>query len=291
MSILICGAGGQLGRELSRAAGSQAIALDRAALDITDGTMLLETLQHLRPKVVINAAAYTAVDKAESESGRAYAINRDGSENLAQACAETGTALLHVSTDYVFDGHQSRAYTETDTTNPQSVYGRSKYEGEVRIRTACPRHLILRVSWLFGAQGHNFVKTILRLAAERTELRVVADQRGGPTPATAFAQSLVSLAQRIEQGQDLPWGTYHYAGQPAVSWHEFASAVVEEAFSQGLIKNKPKVLPITTREYPTPAQRPANSTFDTHRTESDLGLSMPLWQTGLREMLQTLNNP
>ena len=291
MGILICGAGGQLGRELAASGGAGVTALDRAALDITDRAAVHATLQRLQPRAVINAAAYTAVDKAESEPDRALAINRDGAANLAEACADTGAALLHVSTDYVFDGRKATPYAETDAVNPQSVYGRSKREGEQAVRSTCTRHLILRVSWLFGVHGGNFVKTMLRLARERPELRVVADQHGGPTPAAAFAGALLQLAQRADTGENLPWGTYHYAGQPAISWHGFASAVVETAARQGLIAAKPPVLAITTADYPTPAQRPANSTFDTRRCESSLGLSMPVWQTGLADMLQSLKSP
>ena len=291
MSIVICGAGGQLGRELVRLADARTTALDRAGLDITDAAAVQATLQRLQPRAVINAAAYTAVDRAESDSATACSINRDGAANLAQACADVGAALLHVSTDYVFDGTQDAPYAETDPANPQSVYGRSKWEGEQAVRKACQRHLILRVSWLFGAHGGNFVKTMLRLARERPELRVVADQRGGPTPAADFALALTQLARRIAAGEELPWGTYHYAGQPAVSWHGFASVIVDAAQAEGLIAHKPAVQAISTADYPTPARRPANSTFDTRRCEARLGLRMPLWQTGLVEMLQTLKTP
>lgn len=291
MDLLICGAGGQLGRELAQRAGAQATALDRTALDITDRAAVQATLQRLRPRVVINAAAHTAVDKAESEPGKALAINRDGAAHLAEACADVNAALLHVSTDYVFDGSKATPYDEEDTPAPQGTYGRSKWQGEQAVRAACPRHLILRVSWLFGAHGGNFVKTMLRLARERPELRVVADQHGGPTPAAAFAADLLQLARRIAGGEELPWGTYHYAGQPAVSWHGFASAIVEEAAAQGLIAVRPPVRPITTADYPTPARRPANSRFDTRRCETRLGLRMPLWHTGMADVLHTLKTP
>lgn len=288
MSLLICGANGQLGRELSLRAGDDAIALDRSALDIRDADAVLRAIEQHRPRVVINAAAYTAVDKAESERESAEAINRDGAENLARACERHGAALLHVSTDYVFDGSGARAWRETDTPAPLGIYGDSKWQGEQRVAAACTRHLILRVSWLFGAHGANFVKTMLRLARERPELRVVADQHGKPTPAADFAQALLALAQRIADGEMLPWGTYHYAGEPATTWHGFAEAIVSEAQQLGLIDHAPRVSAIATRDYPTPAQRPVNSILDTTRTQAALGLRMPDWRDGLRDVLRTL---
>lgn len=284
MSLLVCGANGQIGRELAAAAGSTALALGRGQLDITDAAAVARVLREQRPRVVINAAAYTAVDKAESEPQRAQAVNADGAANLAAACAEVGAALLHISTDYVFDGRKSSAYSESDTANPQGAYARSKWLGEERVRALCPRHFILRVSWVFGIHGGNFVKTILRLARERTELRVVADQLGAPTHAGAVAAALLTLAQRVEERAELSWGTCHYSGTPVISWHGFATHIVDEAFALGLVARRIPVLPITTAEFPLPAPRPANSAFDLSRARA-LGLQVQPWQDGLHKVL------
>lgn len=288
--MLIAGANGQVGHELRRRAGIGAVALDRAGLDITRREETLATVARLKPRIVINAAAYTAVDKAETESEAAFAANRDGAAHLAEACRELGIPLLHLSTDYVFDGTKASAYLETDAANPQGVYARSKWEGEQRIREALPEHLILRVSWVFGAHGNNFVKTILRLARERPELRIVADQHGCPTSADAIAEALLFLADRAGS-HPLPWGTYHYTGIPATTWHGFAMAIAENARAMGLIDKVPVIHPITTREYPLPAPRPANSLLDCSGTEQQLGLKRQDWRDGLRDVLRTLKQP
>jgi dTDP-4-dehydrorhamnose reductase len=292
VSILITGAHGQVGRELAVRAGSHAIALSRSELDLTDKDLVLETLRKLRPNVAINAAAYTAVDKAEEDAAAAFAANRDGLENLAHACLELGIPLLHLSTDYVFDGQKINPYNEEDAPNPQGVYARSKWEGEQRVRKILAQHIILRVSWVFSTHGNNFVKTILRLANTRPDLRIIADQRGGPTPAAAIADSLLHLAKIIQQGRPLAWGTYHYAGVPETTWHGFAAAIVDRAAALGMITQKPSITPITTAEYPLPAPRPSNSSFDCARAAQSLGLSPPNWQQGLDEVLNTLaRNP
>jgi dTDP-4-dehydrorhamnose reductase len=196
MTLLIVGANGQVGSEL-RLRQPDAICLDRAGLDITRRDDTLTTIARLKPSAVINSAAYTAVDKAEKDVEAAFAVNRDGAAHLAEACGIAGIPLLHISTDYVFDGTKKGAYLETDPASPQGIYARSKWEGEQRIRQILPRHFILRVSWVFGAQGNNFVKTILRLARERPELRIVADQHGCPTSAASIAESLLRIAQLV----------------------------------------------------------------------------------------------
>lgn len=287
MTILIAGANGQVGHELRLRAGADAVALDRNQLDITQAGAVQEALLQWGPQVVINAAAYTAVDKAEQEPEQAFAVNGHGPMYLAQACRSRGIPLLHLSTDYVFDGKKAGPYLEGDTTSPVGIYAQSKWMGEQKIREALPRHLILRVSWVFGDHGNNFVKTILRLARERPELRVIADQHGCPTSAASIAVAILTLAKRA-QHDALPWGTYHYTGTPATTWHGFATAIVEEAKRMGMIASAPPVRPLTTAEYPLPAARPANSLLDCNGSEQKLGLVRSDWRHDLRDVLHTL---
>jgi dTDP-4-dehydrorhamnose reductase len=291
MKILLTGANGQVGWEIARQAGNHSVlALDHAALDIGDATAVQATLTHSAAELVINAAAYTAVDRAEQEPERALAGNRDGPRHLATACAQRGIPLLHLSTDYVFDGNKPGPYTEDDPIAPLGVYGRSKWEGEQAVRQTLAAHLILRVSWVFGEHGHNFVKTLLRLAREREQLRVVADQQGCPTYAGAIAEVLLALADRIATGQPLAWGTYHYCGTPATTWHGFAETIVRLARAYEPLRVR-EVVPITTADYPTPAARPANSVLDCTRWQRTFGWAPQPWQDGLAAMLRALYLP
>ena len=284
--MLVTGAGGQLGRELAlRLRADEAVCLPRAALDLTDARAVQATLARLRPRVVINAAAYTAVDRAETEPELAFAANRDAPAVLARACAEVGAALLHVSTDYVFEGASRRPWREDDATGPINVYGASKLAGEQAIQRALPRHLIVRTAWLFGAHGPNFVRTVLRLARERGSLRIVHDQTGSPTWAGHLAEALIVLARRIAAGEALPFGVYHYAGAPATSWHGFAEAIVHAAVTQGMLAAPVPVVPITTAEFPMPARRPAWSVLDGARMAATFGLAPPDWRAGLDQTL------
>lgn len=286
MTILVAGAGGQLGHELvSRGTALRVVGLDHGQWDITDPAATDRIMARHRPQVVINAAAHTAVDKAEREPGLALAVNRDGAGHLARACAAQGTALLHLSTCYVFDGAKGAPYVEDDEPRPLNAYGRSKWEGERLVRALLPRHLTLRVSWVFGAHGDNFVRTMLRLAREGRPLRVVADQVGTPTHAGAIAQVLLRLAKRIQGGEALPWGTYHYPGRPATSWHGFAQAILAEAHQRNLLDAIPEVTAIGSGDYATPARRPRYSVLDGTRAREVLGLTAPDWHTGLREVL------
>lgn len=290
MRILITGAAGQVGTELLARAGDRAIGVDRSQLDISDAAAVLYLIELHKPAIVINAAAYTAVDKAEQEPERAYAVNRDGPRHLAAACHALGIPLLHISTDYVFDGSKPTPYLETDPASPVGIYARSKWEGEVQIRESLAEHLILRVSWVFGVHGNNFAKTILRLARERPELRIIADQRGCPTEAGAIAETLLTLADRYISGTVMPWGTYHYTGVPETTWHGFATEIVHQAASMGMISKIPPIHPITTAEYPLPAPRPANSLLDGALATQELGLVRQDWRQGLQHVLTSLKS-
>lgn len=301
MQIIVTGAHGQVGCELTSRAtalGHSVLAWDRDELDISDGDAVAQTLERNSADLVINAAAYTAVDQAEQESQRAFAVNRDGPAHLAAACARLQIPLLHISTDYVYDGAKIDPYVETDPTTPLGVYGASKLAGDEAIRELLPRHLILRVSWVFGPHGHNFVKTILRLAREREELRIVADQRGCPTYAGDIADVLLELAGRIgEIDERKAWGIYHYCGTPATTWHGFASAIVEQArheeqraAKRRMRKTAPQpaapliaqeIIAIPTTAYPTPAARPLNSVLDCTKLLEQFAIEPRPWRTGL----------
>ncbi|MET0653912.1 MAG: dTDP-4-dehydrorhamnose reductase [Hyphomicrobiaceae bacterium] len=283
MRLLVAGASGQLAHALvGRArglAGVGIVALEPPQLDLLDPASITRALASTRPDVVINAAAYTAVDKAENDAAAAFALNRDGPGDLAAAAEAAGCPIIHVSTDYVFDGTKSGAYVEQDTPNPMCIYGRSKLEGESAVAVANARHVILRTAWLYGAHGHNFLKTMLRLARERPELRVVADQSGNPTYAPHLADVILAIAAKIGSGQ--PWGVYHATAAGETTWHGFASAIIAAAKPLGV--PQVPILPITTTDYPTPARRPANSCLDCSKLERAFGLRLPPWQQGLAE--------
>lgn len=288
MHIIVTGAQGQVGWELTRRAlglGHTVLAWDQAELDITDAAAVDHALNASGADVVINAAAYTAVDKAEQEPTLAFAVNQDGPAHLAAACARLNIPLLHISTDYVYDGAKPAPYVEDDPAAPMGVYGASKLAGDEAVRRLLPRHLILRVSWVFGVHGHNFVKTILRLAREREELRVVADQRGCPTFAGDIADTLLELAERsAEIDVNNAWGTYHYCGEPATTWHGFASAIVEMAREREPLPVR-TVTAITTADYPTPAARPVNSMLDCSHLATQFDIQPRPWHEGLKALL------
>ncbi|MBV5307233.1 MAG: dTDP-4-dehydrorhamnose reductase [Desulfobulbaceae bacterium] len=291
--ILLTGAGGQVGYEVKRLAADQGralIGLTRSELDIADSKAVEQIFHQVRPALVMNGAAYTAVDKAEQEVEAAMRANRQGPAVLAAACREHAVPLLHLSTDYVFDGNSAGAYREDDSVAPSGVYGLSKWEGEEEVRAGLKEHLILRVSWVFGPHGNNFVKTMLRLAAERDALQVVADQRGCPTSAAHIAAALLSIADRLGQGIDVPWGTYHFCGMPETTWHGFAETILREAVRMGILAHVIPVHPISTDQYPTPARRPQNSVLDCHKFMQTFGIQPPAWQEGLRAMLSRIKH-
>ena len=291
MNVLITGAQGQVGKELSLIAtekGFSVFAAGRADLDITQLENVESYINKIQPDIVINAAAHTAVDKAEDEKNLAFSINCDGAKNIALVCSKQNIPLLHISTDYVFDGSKVEPYTENDDVSPLGVYGTSKWQGEEAIRQNLSQHIILRVAWVFGAQGNNFVKTMLRLGQDRDELNVVADQFGGPSPAKDIAQTLITLVEQFQKNQSLDWGTYHYCSSEKTTWYDFAVEIFEQAFELGILNKKIKVNPITTAEYPTPAKRPSNSMLDCSKLEATFGIDMPKWKDALKHVLMEL---
>lgn len=290
MRILVTGANGQVGHCLEEALkerGWDFVALTRADLDISDAVATDSVVAHYRPQVIINAAAYTAVDKAEQEETLAFAINRDGAANLARAAKRIDAAMLHISTDYVFagDADADYCYRESDATSPQGVYGRSKRDGELAVMAANDKHLILRTAWVFGEHGNNFVKTMLRLGASRDSLSIVADQQGGPTYAGDIAQTLLEISHQYLSGRAIPWGIYHYAGAPHTHWYDFARHIFAEAETAGMYAHVvPQLKAIATTEYPTPAKRPANSKLDCRKLEQTFGIAPSDWRAALKNI-------
>lgn len=296
--ILLLGANGQLGYQLSTEllALGRVHALTRAEADMSDPEGLLRSLakatELFKPTMVVNAAAYTAVDKAETETAQAMAVNAQSVGVLAEFAESMGACLVHYSTDYVFDGSGTQPWHETDVPAPMSVYGKTKYLGEQVVRKNCPRHLILRTSWVVGAHGGNFLKTMLRLAAERDSLRVVVDQIGVPTSTQLLADVTVGMLKAMQHASedDVRWGTYHVAAAGETSWHGYAQHVVAGAWQRGVkLKTVPEnVLPIMTAEYPLPAPRPLNSRLNTDKLQATFGLTLPTWQQGVNQVLDEL---
>lgn len=286
MKILLTGANGQVGTELQRRLATtypNLIAAGRERCDLADLKALEQQVLALQPDVIINAAAYTAVDRAESEPELAQTINGDAPGCLAAVANRLGAVLIHISTDYVFDGTQSHPYRETDPTHPLGQYGQSKLSGEQAVRAACDRHIILRTAWVYGCYGQgNFVKTMLRLGHQRDQLRVVYDQVGTPTWAYDIA---VAIGQLLDHLNAETYGTYHFTNSGVTSWYDFAVAIFEEARQQGYPLQIQQVTPITTAEYPTPAARPAYSVLATEKITTLLGQRPPHWRDSLRAML------
>jgi dTDP-4-dehydrorhamnose reductase len=286
MRALIFGETGQVARELALGAparGIDAVMLGRAIVDLTDPEACVRAIRDADADVVVNAAAYTAVDRAEDEPDLAHAINATAPGAMAVAAAARGVPFLHVSTDYVFDGTPGRAWREEDPTGPLGVYGASKLAGEAAVSGATPDHVILRTAWVFSSHGSNFVKTMLKVGRGRPEMRVVADQRGGPTPARDIAAALLTIAEAWGQGRGRP-GIFHFAGAPAVSWAEFAEAI----FARSGWSARPKVTEISTADWPTRAVRPANSVLDCGRIAAAYGIGQPDWRDGLDAVLGEL---
>ena len=294
MKILVTGKDGQVGFELQRALAplGEIVAVDLADCNLANADAVRELVRRIAPDVIVNPAAYTAVDKAESDQATANAVNAQAPAVLGEEAARLGALVVHYSTDYVFNGSKDGAYTETDQPDPQSVYGSTKLAGERALAEANLRHLILRTSWVVGAHGGNFAKTMLRLAAEREELSVVADQFGAPTSAALLADLTAQLVrQYLREGADgFPYGTYHVAASGETNWCDYARFVIGEALAAGkVLKVGPNaVMPLTTAQYPTPAKRPANSRLDTSHFRSTFGLRLPPWQEGVHHVLQQI---
>lgn len=280
MSLLVFGRSGQVARELQRQA--EVIALGRDQADLEDPAACAAAIHAHAPAAVINAAAYTAVDRAEEEEPLAHRINAEAPGAMARACAERGIPFLHVSTDYVFDGSGAAPWRPEDPTAPCNAYGRSKRAGELAVMAAGGQAAILRTSWVFSAHGSNFVRTMLRLSETRDALNVVGDQIGGPTPAADIAASLLRMAEAMREGQG--GGIYHYAGQPATSWACFARETFARAHRQVTVTEIP------TSAYPTPAPRPLNSRLDCATLTADFGITPPDWTAGLSAVLTELNH-
>ncbi|MCT4349524.1 dTDP-4-dehydrorhamnose reductase [Vibrio sp. NC2] len=288
MRILITGCHGQVGssltEQLANHENTEVLALDREHLDITSQDAVNAAVAEFKPSIIINAAAHTAVDKAEEEVDLSYAINRDGPKYLAEAAQSVGAAILHISTDYVFEGNKVGEYVEMDATNPQGVYGESKLAGEIAVAEACEKHIILRTAWVFGESGNNFVKTMLRLAENRDALSIVGDQFGGPTYAGDIAGTLIQIAQCITQGDAVGYGVYHYSGLPHVSWFDFADAIFDVAVEQAVLANKPSLTSITTEQYPTLAKRPSNSRLSTEKITLGFSVKASDWKAALNNI-------
>ena len=306
--ILLTGVNGQVGHALKTKLAEyeglsqfEILALSREQLDLTKAHDIRRIVRDIKPDLIINPAAYTAVDKAESEPELAYAINATAAQILAEEAARLNAALIHFSTDYVYDGTKMGAYLEIDAVNPVSVYGKSKLAGEDAIRDVCLPHLILRTSWVYGAYGKNFLKTILRLAAERDSLRIVGDQFGAPTSSESIAEAVVQLVEVWQPQQENQSGVYHLtnAGETpfagATSWHGFSCEIVNEYNRLIAQKNWPalkvgveNIAAITTADYPTPAARPENSRLDNSKLKNVFNVALPSWQQGLQQVMQSL---
>ncbi len=291
MRILLLGANGQVGHELMRSLGplGDVVATTRSGVlngedcesaDFDRPDSLPALIDRVLPDVVVNAVAYTAVDRAESEPEAAFRANAEAPGKLAEACAASGAMLVHYSTDYVFDGQGTRPYREDDPTSPLGVYGASKLAGERAIEASGCRRFVFRTAWVYGNHGANFMRTMLRLGAEREELRVVADQIGTPTPAALIAD----VTARIIGSSSQAYGTFHLTAQGQASWHVFALEIFESARRRGLLAKVPRVLPIATAEYPTPARRPAYSCLDTSALQNTFGIALPDWKLGLEQV-------
>jgi dTDP-4-dehydrorhamnose reductase len=287
--ILLTGINGQVGHALlPQLSDYEVVGLDRHALDLSNTDAIRQVIRDIKPDLIINPAAYTAVDKAESEADLAYAINATAPQVIAEEALALGCAVMHFSTDYVYDGCKQAPYVETDDVNPQSIYGKSKLAGEKAIEAVGGPHLILRTSWVYGDYGKNFLNTILRLASEREQLNIVADQNGAPTSSMNIASAIVELLTCWDCKQS---GVYHLTNSGNTSWHGFASEIVRqytEMHQRPMLKVK-AINPITTAAYPTPASRPANSCLDNTLLQQRFGITLPPWQAGLQQVMECLS--
>ena len=290
MKILLTGSNGQVGFELQKKLSllGEVIATDREELDLTDPDAITQFIDQTKPDIIINPAAYTAVDKAESEHDLAYQINVKAPEVLASMARQLNIPLVHFSTDYVFDGLKKSAYVETDLTNPQSVYGKTKYEGEEKVRTHA-KHIILRTSWVFGSHGNNFLKTMLRLFKEKESLNIVADQWGAPASASMLSDVTSKIVNTIIKNKNFnDYGTYHVTSDGETNWQQYASLISSELIKLNVkIKcGSDQIRPIVTSEYPTPAKRPLNSRLNTNKLKKTFVLELPHWESEVKKVLR-----
>jgi dTDP-4-dehydrorhamnose reductase len=288
--VFVTGSSGQVGTELLRLAagfGIQAIGRNRRELDICDQLAIKNEMEKLAPDVVVNAAAYTAVDQAEQDKKSAFAINEAGVANLARACANVGIPFIHISTDYVFDGSQRIPYREDDPVMPLGVYGESKLAGERAAFKACAKTVVLRTAWIYSAHSRNFVKTMLHYGAEREELKVINDQYGGPTAACDIADTIWHIVKKLNDTTQ-PWGIYHYCGAPDTTWHAFAEAIFAEARRQNYELKVSSVVAIPTKEYPVSTVRPENSVLNCEKIHSVFDINRPNWRDSLKKVVEEL---
>ncbi|CCN47635.1 dTDP-dehydrorhamnose reductase [Vibrio nigripulchritudo MADA3029] len=288
MKVLVTGCHGQVGycliKRLKKRNDINLISYGRKELDITSQDAVFRRIESLNPDVIINAAAYTAVDNAETDVDSSYSINRDGPKYLAQAAELIGALLLHISTDYVFNGSKQSPYIETDSPDPQCVYGQSKLAGELMVQEHCKRYGILRTAWVFGEHGNNFVKTMLRLGAERHELGIIGDQLGGPTYADDIAIVLVKMMDKYVQSTETPSGVFHYSGSPHVSWYQFACAIFEQVAKHKVLERVPTLNEIAALEYPAPAPRPQNSRLNCQKITKVFNVVPSDWKHALENI-------
>ncbi|ETI61398.1 dTDP-4-dehydrorhamnose reductase [Marinomonas profundimaris] len=287
MRILLTGKNGQLGRcfqDALKGTNHELFAYGSDALDIADEKRVVDVVQSVKPDIIVNAAAYTAVDQAEVDSENAYLVNATGPELLAKQATKLNIPLIHISTDYVFDGAAVEPYLPSDKTNPQGVYGSSKLAGERVVAEVCEKFIILRTAWVFSEYGNNFVKTMVRFAKERSELSIVADQYGCPTYAGDLAKAILEICEQHDQGKMQAWGLYHYCGDTPTSWHGFARAIFTKAEALGVIEKRPQLKAISSDQYPTPAKRPEYSVMST-KSLSAIGVSPSDWSAALNKSL------
>lgn len=291
MTILLIGSKGQLGQEIEKKGKtlfeSNMVAMDLPEIDITDNRVLEKIFLNLAPSIVINTAAYTAVDLAETEKEICYAANFSGPSNLARLCKRNNATLIHISTDYVFNGKSNTPYGENDPVSPLGVYGESKAEGEKAVLAESDKHIIVRTSWLYGRYGKNFVKTMLRMGKEKDTLRVVSDQYGCPTCAADLAEAVLTVTGSLMNGMVPNRGIYHYCGEGVTTWYDFAVAIFDIAVELGF-GPAPAIVPIPTEEYPTPAKRPDYSALDCTRIKRDFGIITFPWQKSLRKTIRDI---
>lgn len=290
---MITGCYGQVGsclvEQLQCCSNIKTLALGRKELNIVNTQDVNDVVTKFKPDIIINAAAYTAVDRAEDEPEVAYDINYKGVENLAKSAHKINSILIHLSTDYVFDGTSEKPYNEFDEPSPKSIYGKSKLAGELAIKNNCPKHIILRTAWVFGKSGNNFVKTMLKLGSEQKSLNIVNDQFGGPTFSDDIAKTLILISNHLFNKGNVEYGVYHYSGSPYVSWYTFAECIFNKALDKGFISTSPQLNGVSSINYPTAAVRPNNSRLDCSRILKNFNIESSNWDLGLNDLLDIVN--